>query len=86
MRYARRQIQLDFTLSGERLSVTVMDDGDGFPPEILRKQEKKLLIAAGDGHMGVGLSVSRLLCRKHGGNLEIFNTAGGACVKISVAV
>lgn len=86
LRYAKRQIQLDFSLSGAMLSVTVTDDGDGFPPEILHKQEKKLLIAAKDGHMGVGLSISRLLCRKHGGKLELSNTSGGACVKILLSV
>lgn len=86
LRYANRQIQLDFSLSGTMLSVTVTDDGDGFPPEILKKQEKKLLIAAKDGHMGVGLSISRLLCRKHGGKLELSNTSGGACVKILLSV
>ena len=86
LRYANQQIQLDFSLSGTMLSVTVTDDGDGFPPEILKKQEKKLLIAAKNGHMGVGLSISRLLCRKHGGKLELSNTSGGACVKILLSV
>ena len=86
LRYANRQIQLDFSLSGSMLSVTVTDDGDGFPPEILKKQEKKLLTAAKDGHMGVGLSISRLLCRKHGGKLELSNASGGACVKILLSV
>lgn len=86
LRYAKRQIQLDFSLSEAMLSVTVTDDGDGFPPEILKKQEKKLLITAKDGHMGVGLSISRLLCRKHGGKLELSNTSGGACVKILLSV
>ena len=86
LRYANRQIQLDFSLSGTMLSVTVTDDGDGFPPEILKKQEKKLLIAAKDGHMGVGLSISRLLCRKHGGKLELSNASDGACVKILLSV
>ena len=86
LRYARRQIQLDFTLRGTMLSVTVTDDGDGFPPEILHKQEEKLLITAKDGHMGIGLSISRLLCRKHGGKMELSNTSGGAQVKILLSV
>lgn len=86
LRYAKRQIQLDFSFSEAMLSVTVTDDGNGFPPEILHKQEKKLMIAAKDGHMGVGLSISRLLCRKHGGKLELSNTSGGACVKIFLSI
>lgn len=86
LRYAKRQIQLDFSLSETMLSITVTDDGDGFPTEILQKQKKKLLIAAKDGHMGIGLSISRLLCRKHGGRLELSNTSCGACVKIFFSV
>ncbi len=86
LRYSKRQIQLDFSLSGTMLSVAVTDDGDGFPAEILAKPEKKLLIAAKDGHMGIGLSISRLLCRKHGGRLELSNPVHGACVKILLSV
>lgn len=86
IRYAKRQIQLDFSLSGAMLSVSVIDDGEGFSAEILHKQEKKLLIAAKDGHMGIGLSVSRLLCHKHGGKLELSNTSEGAHVKIFLLV
>ncbi|MCM1190407.1 MAG: HAMP domain-containing histidine kinase [bacterium] len=86
LRYARRQIQLAFSLSGAEFTVSVTDDGDGFPAEILEKQEKKLLITSEDGHMGIGLSVSRLLCRKHGGRLELSNTSEGACVKIFLIV
>lgn len=86
LRFAKRKIQLDFSLSKDMLSVTVTDDGNGFPAEILDETKKKLLVADKDGHMGIGLSVSRLLCRKHGGRLELSNTSGGARVKISISV
>ncbi len=86
LRYAKRKIQLTFSLDDRMLLITIKDDGDGFPPEILNKQEKKMLFAHKDGHMGIGLSISRLLCRKHGGKLELSNTSGGACVKISLSV
>ena len=86
IRYAKEQIKLDFSLTNQKLQITVTDDGKGFPAEVLHKQGKKLLIAAKDGHMGVGLSVSRLLCRKHGGKLELSNTSEGACVKIFLLV
>lgn len=86
LRYAGRQIRLDFSLEDTRLFITVTDDGEGFPPEMLHKQEKKLFLSGKDGHMGIGLSISRLLCQKHGGGLELSNTSGGACVKISLTV
>ncbi len=86
LRYAKREIQLAFTLEGRILMITITDDGKGFPMEILNETGKKLLAADKDGHMGIGLSVSRLLCQKHGGKLELSNTFGGACVKISLSV
>lgn len=86
LRYANHKIKLDFSLTDALLTVTVTDDGDGFPTEILNKKEKTLLTAGKDGHMGIGLSISRLLCQKHGGSLEVSNTSCGACVKISLSV
>lgn len=86
LRFAGRQIQLEFSLEERMLLITVTDDGNGFPPEILDGTGKKLIFAGKDGHMGIGLSVSRLLCRKHGGKLELSNTSGGACVKIYFSV
>ncbi|MCM1057992.1 MAG: HAMP domain-containing histidine kinase [Firmicutes bacterium] len=86
IRYARAQIQLDFSLNEAILSVSVADDGEGFPAELLGRQERRLIAAAKDGHMGIGLSVSRLLCRRHGGRLELSNTSEGACVKIFLSV
>lgn len=86
LRYAKQKIQLDFSLEDRKLTAVVTDDGGGFPPEILNGGEKKLLAADQDGHMGIGLSVSRLLCRKHGGSLELSNVPGGARVKISISV
>lgn len=86
LRFAKENIQLDFSLEDRKLAVIITDDGSGFPSEILKGSGKKLLAADKDGHMGIGLSVSRLLCKKHGGKLELSNTSGGARVKISVSV
>lgn len=86
LRYAREEICLSFILEEHRLVVTVTDDGCGFPEEILRDGGKKFLHPGEDGHMGIGLAVSRLLCRKHGGSMELSNCSGGACVKIIFSV
>ena len=73
-------------LSKSVLSITIIDDGKGFPLEVL-KQKKKLIWTSGKNeHMGIGLAVSRLLCKKHGGSLELSNTTAGACVKINLIV
>lgn len=86
LRYASQGIRLGFFLEGQMLRIVMTDDGPGFPPEILNGADGKLLVSHGDGHMGIGLSVSRLLCRKHGGKLELSNTSEGACVKIMLSV
>ncbi len=86
IRYAKKEIQLDFSLPDTMLFVSVTDDGGGFTPEILNAKKKTMLIADKDGHLGIGLSISRLLCRKHGGDMELSNTEKGACVKISLLV
>lgn len=86
LRFAKKQIDIDFMLSKSVLSIIVIDDGEGFPLEVL-KQKKKLIWTSGKNqHMGIGLAVSRLLCKKHGGSLELSNTTNGACVKINLTV
>lgn len=86
LRYAKSEVCLAFSLSDNVLNVTVTDDGGGFPSEVLDHKEKKLFLSDKDGHLGIGLSISRLLCRKHGGSLALSNTSKGACVKIFLAV
>lgn len=86
LRFAKRKIRLDFSLEDRKLIMIITDDGDGFSPEILKGGEKRWLAADQDGHMGIGLSVGRLLCKKHGGCLELSNISEGARVKISLSV
>lgn len=86
LRYARKEISMEFVLCRSVLTVTVRDDGEGFSREALKGKGKSLLSAGKDGHLGIGLSVSRLLCEKHGGGLEIANGSKGACVKVWLEV
>lgn len=86
LRYAEREVCLTVSLSDNVLTVMVEDDGGGFPSPVLENRGKKLILSDKDGHMGIGLSISRLLCRKHGGGIELSNTPKGACVKIFLAV
>lgn len=88
IRFARKEVSLEFTVENHMLSVVIADDGPGFPEEILAKKEKLFLPAAQeDGHMGIGITVSRLLCKKHGGSLKLSNSGTqGAVVEINLAV
>ena len=71
LRYARETVTLSFEMENRTLCISVRDDGCGFSEEILKNKSRLLMPVAGeDGHCGLGLTISRLLCKKHGGRLE----------------
>ena len=88
LRYAKKYINIDLSLTNKTLSFIITDDGDGFSDEVLARQSKLLLAKSSeDGHLGMGLAISRILCKKHGGSLEISNNAKhNAVVKITFLV
>lgn len=74
LRFAKNTISITFAKNEKRMEITVEDDGDGFSEEVLKKNGKIFLpTQQEDGHMGMGLSVSRVLCEKHGGSLKFYN-------------
>lgn len=88
LRFAKETVAISFEREDRFLTVTVTDDGAGFPEEVLREKGRLLMPAAGeDGHCGLGLTISRLLCQKHDGRLELSNRpSGGASVKIILGI
>lgn len=88
LRYAKETINLSFELKKHLLSISVIDDGSGFSDEFLRNKNRLLMpVTSEDGHCGLGLTISRLLCKKHDGWLELSNNpSGGAAVKIVIGV
>lgn len=87
LRYARSAITLEFNLEGSLLAATVIDDGPGFSEAVLRREGSIFLSEdVSDGHLGLGLTTSRIFCRKLGGSLEVLNCDRGACAKVLIAV
>ena len=88
LRFAREEITLTFLLEKDMLCIFVCDDGEGFSEEILRNRNHLLTPTIDrEEHCGLGLMISRLLVRKHGGRLELSNRQmGGAEVKIFISV
>ncbi len=84
LRFAKEEVSVSFLLQKEDFLITVSDDGDGFPEEILRNKGRLLMPAPDkDGHCGLGLTISRLLCQKHDGRLELYNRKPhGAVVRV----
>jgi signal transduction histidine kinase len=86
LRFAEREIGLAFCLEHGILSATVTDDGPGFSDKLLQKKTALFYSEDTSGqHLGLGLAVSRVLCQKHGGTIELSNQPPhGACVKVSI--
>lgn len=88
LRFAEKTISISFEKKKSHLCITVEDDGEGFSDDVLSKNGKLFLpTQQEDGHLGMGISMSRVLCEKHGGNLKFHNNEDHhAVVKIMIAV
>lgn len=91
-RYARERIEVTVQYRKNRLIVYVRDDGDGFSEKALREAAEVYYSErkegeAQEGHFGIGLSITKTLCEKHGGELKLFNsTEGGAVAAVSFLI
>lgn len=75
LRYTTTQIIVTMEVSGQKLLIYVQDDGKGFSKDSLEKGSRPWF-STEKGHMGMGLSICKLLCKKHGGDLELTNSIG----------
>lgn len=90
VRYAKKQVYSAISFAGQNTSIgcrlltlTVQDDGSGFDENILSRGVTPFLSTekdSGNGHFGMGLSICKILCEKHGGYLKLYNHHGG-CVQ-----
>ncbi|MEN8182840.1 MAG: ATP-binding protein [Myxococcota bacterium] len=80
----RGRITLRTRCEGEQVVISVSDSGVGIPPEHLDRIFDPFFTTkeVGEG-MGLGLSTSYDIVRRHGGTLSVSSTAGrGACFEI----
>ena len=80
---------VDVLLSEEAgsVQVTVSDNGPGVPdPELVFRQgwTTKTAAAGVDGGRGFGLALTRLVCRRRGGDVTVVNPAEGGAVFTAV--
>ena len=83
LRYAKKQVRINISQKKDFLILTVEDDGNGFAGKDLEKADTVFYSSDKEGqHFGIGLSICRILCEKHGGLLSISNNKNkrGACV------
>lgn len=85
--YSERRIEVKLAYRDAQLSLVVADDGKGFSSEDLRRATEPYYRSEQStrgSHFGLGLSICRLLCEKHGGGLQLANQRqGGAIVTAS---
>lgn len=80
LRFAEKRIVIEISEINTFLLLTVKDDGQGFSDIDLRKATT-VFYSESKEHFGVGLSICKVLCEKHGGSLHITNNeTKGACV------
>lgn len=77
LRFAKKEITVKFSYAEGRLSVLVSDDGSGFSDNVLKARDRCFVTDRSDStHSGLGLTICRILSRKHGGGLTIGNKNG----------
>lgn len=81
LRYAKKQVQINLLQKKDFLILTVEDDGKGFTEKDLEKATTVFYSSdKEEQHFGIGLSICRIFCEKHGGLLDVSNNKKGACV------
>ena len=88
VRYAKAEIHMEFDRTEHLLRVTVTDDGSGYAADVLSNETKYFQTTESQsGHLGIGLTICRILTGKHGGTLELSNSpGGGAAAKVSFQI
>lgn len=79
LRFADKVVSLSWSIENKKLLTTITDDGPGFDLEVL-KREKHSVLSADTEHIGMGLTVSEIICQKHGGKLKLYNNINGGAV------
>lgn len=86
IRYAEHQVTIDISQNDRFLVLTVKDDGKGFGETDLQKAAT-VFYSTDQEHFGIGLSICKVFCEKHGGLLYINNNIEkGACVTATLKI
>lgn len=79
-------IALSTAKHGEKVHLTVSDNGDGFPPEMMARVFEPYITTKRHG-TGLGLAIVKKIVDEHKGTIKIENGIhGGACVTIILPV
>lgn len=84
-RFAEREIALRLGIRDSFLTLSVRDDGPGYPAALVQNGPKPFGKMKEDAeHFGMGLYVCRMICMKHGGTLTLKNVQGHGAAATAV--
>jgi len=73
-RFAQKELKISLKLENKFLSLTVADDGAGYPPALLKNGPQPFSHTdQTTPHLGMGLYICQTLCSRHGGWLTLQN-------------
>jgi two-component system, sensor histidine kinase RegB len=79
--FADSEVRLGVVLRGERIELSIEDDGPGFPDDVLeRLGEPYLSTRREHGGLGLGVFIAQTLLARTGATLQFGNSGRGACV------
>ena len=91
--FAREEVKVLIAWTRQEITITVTDDGPGFPADVLRRLGDPYLSSGGEGldqgqrqgdHMGLGIFIAQNLIERAGGTVGFSNNEyGGAEVRVS---
>jgi signal transduction histidine kinase len=76
VRHANKHIYIHAAVHGGRVELSVSDDGNGIPEELLPYLFHRF-VKGKDGESGLGLAIARAIVERCGGNIMAANRAGG---------
>lgn len=77
LRFSCEQIDMEIMEKNNCILISIQDDGNGFTQDELKAASSFFYRSpVNGGNFGIGLSISRILCEKLGGNLCIENITG----------
>ena len=80
-RFSRNKLQIQLIENKDFLSLSIIDDGSGYPDELVQNGPKPFGKLNEDTvHFGMGLYSSEILCIKHGGMLKLKNADGQGAI------
>ena len=84
-RFANNGVKLTIMETVGYLEFVIQDDGPGFSKKDLENATTLFYSSqTNKGSFGIGLSISHILCEKHGGILKLLNNENGACAIVQI--